>query len=221
VPVTVRAARESFAATPTLPVVNGEAAYEMLSDKLPTEWTRAMFWLCLTNGAAGHTYGANGIWQLNRKGEPHGPSPTAKSPPTGYGVIAWDEAMHLPGSRQMALGKAFFESLPWTQLMPMGGSVVWADSPADAKEDQLFAPQMCGVGESLRVVYVLAPRDVTVRALRVSARYAVTYFDPVTGERRAAPTITANAQGEARIAPSPQDHDWVALLKVINAGKTK
>lgn len=221
VPVTVRAARESFAATPTLPVINGEAAYEMLSDKLPTEWTRAMFWLCLTNGAAGHTYGANGIWQLNRKGDPHGPSPTAKSSPTGYGVITWDEAMRLPGSQQMAHGKKFFESLPWTQLTPIGSNVGWADSPADAKEDPLFAPQMCGISDRLRVVYVLAPRAATVRALRASARYDVTYFDPVTGERHAAPPVNANAQGEARIAPPPQDHDWVVLLKVTNSGKTK
>ena len=221
VPVTVRAVRESFAATPTLPVINGEAAYEMLGDKLPTEWTRAMFWLCLTNGAVGHTYGANGIWQVNRKGEPHGPSPTAKSPPTGYGVIAWDEAMHLPGSRQMAYGKEFFESLPWTRLTPMGDSVVWADSPADAKEDPLFAPQMCGIGDRLRVVYVLAPRDASVRALRASARYAVTYFDPVTGKRSAAPRITADAQGVVRIAPPADEHDWVVLLEVIDSGKAK
>ena len=213
VPVTVRAVRESFAAAPTLPVINGEAAYEMLSDKLPTEWTRAMFWLCLMNGAAGHTYGANGIWQCNRKGQPHGPSPTANSPPTGYGVISWDEAMHLPGSGQMAHGRKFFESLPWTRLTPMAGSVGWADPPPDPKEDPFFAPQMCGIGDRLRIVYVLASRAVSVRALRASARYTATYFDPVTGERRAAPPLVANAQGEARVEPPPHGHDWVMLLE--------
>jgi Protein of unknown function (DUF4038)/Domain of unknown function (DUF5060) len=221
VPVTVRAVRESFAAVPTMPVIDGEAAYEMLSDKLPTEWTRAMFWLCLINGAAGHTYGANGIWQLNRRGKPHGPSPTAKSPPTGYGVIAWDEAMHLPGSQQMAHGKKFFESLPWTQLTPMGTNIGWAKPPEDANEDPLFAPQMCGIGDQLRVVYVLAPRAATVRALRASASYSVTYFDPVTGGRRTALPILANEQGEVCIAPPTQDHDWVALLKAVNSEKTK
>jgi hypothetical protein len=101
-----------------MPVINGEAAYEMLGDNLPTEWTRRMFWLCLMNGAAGHTYGANGIWQVNRKGQPHGPSPTAGSPPTGYGVIAWDDAMNLPGSRQVALGKKLLEQYPWQNFQP-------------------------------------------------------------------------------------------------------
>lgn len=213
VPVTVRAARESYAASPIMPTINGEAAYEMLGDKLPTEWTRAMFWLCMMNGAAGHTYGANGIWQVNRKNDPHGPSPTAKSPPTGYGVITWDEAMRLPGSQQMSYGKRFFESLPWTRLKPMGEHVAWADPPKDPKEDPLFTPQMVGVDQSLRVVYGLEPRAVTVRTLRSSTKYHLFYFDPVTGERRNGPSVAADAKGEARIDAAPYSHDWVAVLK--------
>jgi hypothetical protein len=213
VPVTVRAARESYAASPIMPTINGEAAYEMLSDKLPTEWTRAMFWLCLMNGAAGHTYGANGIWQVNRKGDPHGPSPTAKSSPTGYGVITWDEAMRLPGSQHMANGKRFFESLPWTRLTPMGDRVRWAEPPKDPKEDPLFAPQMCGVDEGLRVIYGLEPRAVVVRALRAKGRYTVVAFDPVTGERKTTSPVTADAGGEVRLEAPSYGHDWIVILR--------
>jgi len=72
----------------------------------------------MMNGAAGHTYGANGIWQVNRKGQPHGPSPTVGSPPTGYGTIAWDEAMHLPGSQQVGLGKKLLQQYPWHDFKP-------------------------------------------------------------------------------------------------------
>ncbi len=128
---TVRTMRESYADKPVMPVINGEASYEKLGDSLPTAWTRAMFWLCTMNGAPGHTYGANGIWQCNRNGQPHGPSPTAGSPLTGYGTISWDEAMALPGSAQLGFGKRLFESLPRTLLTPMPESVAWADS-ADA-----------------------------------------------------------------------------------------
>ncbi len=127
VSITIQAMRESYAAQPTMPVINGEAAYEKLGDSLPTEWTRTMFWLCMTGGAAGHTYGANGIWQVNRKGQPHGNSPTGGN----YGQIAWDEAMNLPGSTQMAIGKKFFESLPWTELVPMPESVRWSGSQGE------------------------------------------------------------------------------------------
>jgi hypothetical protein len=114
VPITVKAVRESYAATPVMPVIDGEASYEMLSDSLPTEWTRRMFWLCLMNGAAGHTYGANGIWQCNRPGQPHGASPHGGS----YGKIPWNEAMALPGSRQLGLGKKLLEQFPWQRFQP-------------------------------------------------------------------------------------------------------
>jgi hypothetical protein len=118
---TVKNVRQSYADDPVTPVINGEASYEMLTvpkGVIPTEWTRRMFWLCVMNGAAGHTYGANGIWQCNRRDHPHGSSPTANSPATGYGTIPWDEAMNLPGSEQVGLGKKLFEQYRWQDFKP-------------------------------------------------------------------------------------------------------
>jgi hypothetical protein len=127
VPLTVNTMRESYADHPVMPVIDGEASYEMLGGVIKTEWTRRMFWLCMTNGAAGHTYGANGIWQCNREGHPHGPSPTAGSPPTGYGTTPWNEAMNFAGSTQVGLGKKFFEQFPWQTFEP---HPEWAGYPA-------------------------------------------------------------------------------------------
>ncbi len=121
-PVTINTVRESFADSPVMPVIDGEASYEMLGDSLPTEWTRQMFWLCLMNGAAGHTYGANGIWQVNRPGDPHGASPHGGN----YGKIPWNEAMNLPGSRQVALGKKLFERYHWQEFKPHPEWAVYA-----------------------------------------------------------------------------------------------
>ena len=115
---TVSTVRESYADKPVMPVIDGEASYEMLGGTIASEWTRQMFWLCMMNGAAGHTYGANGIWQVNRRGDPHGPSPTAGSPPTGYGTIPWDDAMNLPASRQVGFGKKLLEEYPWQLFQP-------------------------------------------------------------------------------------------------------
>jgi hypothetical protein len=114
---TINTVRESYADKPVMPVINGEASFEMLGDNLPTEWTRRMFWLCLMNGTAGHTYGANGIWQVNRRGQPHGPSPHHKGG-DGYGKIPWDEAMNLPGSRQAGFGKHLLQQFPWQDFQP-------------------------------------------------------------------------------------------------------
>lgn len=132
---TVNTVRQSYADTPTLPVINGEPAYEMLNDTLPTAWSRQMFWLCMMNGAAGHTYGANGIWQVNRKGKPHGPSPYQPANSIGYGIISWDEAMNLPGSNQMAIGRRFFERFRWQDFQPHPEWAEFADrSPFDFGE---------------------------------------------------------------------------------------
>ncbi len=209
-PVAVRAMRESYAAKPTMPVIDGEASYEMLNDNLPTAWTRAMFWLCLTNGAAGHTYGANGIWQVNRRGDPHGASPHGGN----YGKIAWDEAMRLPGSEQVALGKKFFESLPWTTLAPIDGAAAWLDEPANAPPQMKpLAPQTCGIGDGLLVIYGLKPQGIAVSRLRPNAVYLVTLFDPVTGKRAKEHDVVADANGAFSLAAPQLNHDFVWLLE--------
>jgi hypothetical protein len=115
---TVRTVRESYADDPVMPVINGEASYEMLNDKIAADWPRAMFWVCMLNGACGHTYGANGIWQCNRRGQPHGPSPNGDPNGVGYGKIPWDEAMNRPGSGQVALGKKLLAAYPWPHFKP-------------------------------------------------------------------------------------------------------
>jgi hypothetical protein len=110
----VHAVRQSYAASPVMPVIDGEASYEMLNDSMPTEWTRRMFWVSLMNGAPGHTYGANGIWQCNRPGQPHGNSPHGGN----WGVFPWNEAMRLPGSQQVGFGKKLLQQFAWQDFRP-------------------------------------------------------------------------------------------------------
>ena len=40
--------------------------------------------------------------------------------------------MRLPGSQQVAYGKKFFESLPWTELKPMPEAAIWEASTKDS-----------------------------------------------------------------------------------------
>lgn len=95
---TVETVRASYDAQPAMPVVNAEPSYEMLFDKTTPEVARAMFWVSWGSGVGGYTYGANGIWQVNRRDRRYGKSPTGGD----YGAIAWDEAMHLQGGTQVA-----------------------------------------------------------------------------------------------------------------------
>ncbi len=127
------ALKASLAAKPPLPVVNGEVSYEALLGRIPAEIPRLVFWADMLSGAAGHTYGANGIWQLNRRGAPYGKSASG----TDYGPIPWDEAMRLPGSGQLGLAKALLMAYPWPRfeshpewaswVSRKSGSLAWGD----------------------------------------------------------------------------------------------
>lgn len=207
VPVTVKAVRESYAAEPVMPVLDGEASYEKLLDSIEADWPRAMFWVAMTNGACGHTYGANGIWQVNRRDQPHGASPHGGN----YGTIPWVDAMNFPGSSHMAIGKRFFESLPWTALKPLPGTARW-ETPKEG-DAPLTGPQACGLSDRLRVVYALDPRAVVVEGLKEGATYRVTLLDPVTGQREPRGETRADS-GLLRLEPPAHGHDWVILLEL-------
>jgi hypothetical protein len=215
VPVTLKAVRESYAALPRMPVIDGEASYEMLNDSLPTEWTRRMFWLCLMNGAAGHTYGANGIWQCNRPGQPHGASPGGGS---GYGKIPWNEAMHLPGSRQLGLAKAFLQQFPWFRFEPHPEWVAASAEPSSTPPVQPNTsdePQAAGIPGVVRIIYVPGNQAVELRHLGSQAKYRASYFDPVNGGKLSLGTAQADEHGVWKCGPPAEReaHDWVLVLE--------
>ena len=204
--ITVRQVRESYAAKPTMPVIDGEAAYEMLNDKLPTAWVRAMFWVSLLNGASGHTYGANGIWQNNRPGDPHGKSPHGGS----YGSITWQDAMKLPGSEQMGIAKRLFEKYQWWDFEPHPD---WASYQTNS-ENPTLGPQCAGIPMDVRLHYMQRPLPVTLQSLGIESRYTAKLFDPVTGQITKLPNLKADTNGRAPCAPpAGYDHDWVLILE--------
>jgi hypothetical protein len=215
VPVAIRTVRESFADHPVMPVIDGEASYEMLGDSLPTEWTRRMFWICVMNGAAGHTYGANGIWQNNRPGDPHGKSPHGGT----YGKIPWNEAMRLPGSEQVGFGKKFLTQFAWQRFEPHPEWAVFVgdppnDSSAARPDDPLYGPQSTGIPGAVRITYVPENRPIISRGLRAHVNYSASYFDPVTGAKTKIGPIRADEMG-SWICPPPTgcNHDWVLVLE--------
>lgn len=115
--------RKALAADPKRPVIDGEPGYENIPNFLNKlhrnrlsafDVRRAGYWNMLS-GAAGHTYGCNEIWQMYRPG---------RTPMHGA-EMPWDQAMALPGSRQMGYMKAFFEKLPWQRLRFLPDFLGW------------------------------------------------------------------------------------------------
>jgi hypothetical protein len=214
---TLRTVSESYAEKSIMPVINGEAAYEMLGDNLPTRWTRRMFWICMMNGAAGHTYGANGIWQVNRNGQPHGPSPHHPPGSVGYGKIPWDEAMNLPGSSQVAAGKKLFEKYPWHKFTPHMEWARFANQARLAKE----TPYATGIADGVRIIYAPLPQAIEIHDLAADTAYMGLYFDPVSGEKTPIGEVRSDANGVWTCPPPKvvKEEDWVVILEV--AGKPK
>jgi hypothetical protein len=217
---TVVTMQQSYADKPIMPVIDGEAAYEMLSDSLPTQWTRQMFWLCMMNGAAGHTYGANGIWQCNRPGQPHGPSPHHNGG-FGYGKIPWNEAMNLPGSRQVGLGKKLFEKYEWQKFVPHPEWAMYSNGP-DWKPVPKNGPYATGISDTVRIIYVpesrLAgspvPRPIILLQLDPNAKYRAQAFDPTTGKLSELASIPINNKSFPASKPKTiESDDWVIVIE--------
>ncbi len=122
--IMVAAVRETYASKPRMPVLNGEPCYEMLFGTITAEWPRRAFWSCVLNGAMGHTYGGNGIWQCNQPGIPHGTSPTGGD----WGDTPWQEAMNFDGSKHCAIGKQILSRFDWPAFEP---HPEWADYAGD------------------------------------------------------------------------------------------
>ena len=144
IPNTVTCVTEEVARTPPMPVVNGECCYEGILEGSREEVQRFAFWACLLSGAAGYTYGANGIWQLNTREKPYGPSPWGGA----WGNLPWDDAAKLPGSGQLGLAKRILQRYAWQQFRP---HPEWVDKPAGKENVRGF--YAAGIPGVVRVMY--------------------------------------------------------------------
>lgn len=198
-------ALEGWRTKPVMPVISGESEYEALEipDPLPAAASRQAFWVNTINaGFAGHTYGANGIWQINRRNKPYGNSPGGNN----WGTTPWDVAMHLPGSAQVGFAKKLIESLPqWNKFEP---KPEWITSWSGI-DTALFA---CA-GNVSAVAYILSPGTIQLRLPLPDTKYDACWFDPITGKRLGDFTIITDHAGLV-IATSPSGkQDWALTFR--------
>lgn len=204
-PNTVRLVVEGRAAEPAMPVINGEVSYEGIGGCCGPQVQRMMFWVCMLSGAAGHTYGANGIWQVNRAGEPYGPSSHGMS----WGHTPWREARRLPGSRQLGAAKRLLERYRWWLFEP---HPEWVEP--HWSEGDFGRPCAAGIPGEARVVFLpfFSP-GAKVTGIEAGADYRAFFFDPATGEERDIGRVTPDADGTWAIPQLPIYQDWVVVLE--------
>ena len=191
---------------PYKPVLCGEACYEGHMQTNFQDLQRHLFWSFMLSGAAGHTYGAAGIWQGSVEGDP-GIDPV-------YDWTTWKEAMNYPGSTQLGIGKELLEQYNWS---------VFESHPEWVDKD-CFASGIPG-----KVRFIYQPKrgiynwdGPEVKDLEPAIDWHVYYWDPATGRKFDQGIIKATANAADKDAklvsfkknvPSPQD--WVLVLERI------
>ncbi len=191
---------------PARPVVCGEACYEGHMQTNFQDVQRHLFWSFMLSGAAGHTYGAAGIWHAGVEGDP-GMTPV-------YDLTTWKEGMNYPGAAQLGLGKKLLEKYPWSRF----------ETHPEWVEKGCFA---AGIPGDVRIIY-MPRRNIydwsgpAVKNLEPDVDWHVYYFDPATGRQFDQGTIKASAKADDKTAtpvgfkknvPSPQD--WVLVFERV------
>ena len=209
----VNVLEKALAHEPKLPVLVGEVNYEGIMESSREEIQRFLFWSSMLSGAAGHTYGANGIWQVNTAEQPYGPSPHGSS----WGDTPWDVAYKLPGSRQLGLGKRLLERYAWWQFE---SHPEWIE-PHQTPENRLGC-YAAGIPGQVHVMFVPAMASwiawqgaLVARHLEPGRSYRTFYFDPKTGEEYPAQTITPSDQGEYVLPKPPIFQDWIFICALL------
>ncbi|MGQ9553709.1 MAG: apiosidase-like domain-containing protein [Anaerolineae bacterium] len=208
---TVDMLEKALAHEPRMPVLVGEVNYEGIMESGREEMQRFQFWTCMLSGAAGHTYGANGIWQVNTREQPYGRSPHG----TAWGNRPWEEAYRLPGSGQLGLGKRLLQRYPWWQFEPHPEWVEPHQEPG--KRMSAYA---AGISDQVRLVYFPAETSwvawrsaLLLKGLDPGHQYRGFYFDPATGHEYDLGTVTADAQGNYVLPKPPIFQDWVVVVE--------
>jgi len=228
-----------YSMTPAKPVICGEVAYEGHTDRPPNIYKnhdelspfpqRYLFWTSMLQGAAGHTYGANGIWQVESPEYPHGWSETCTN--NNFWLTPWYTAKDFFGSISLPLGKKLLERYEWWRfephqdwVNPAGTSLTDAHSTWtnpltiwNNLNGNCMLPYAAGIANEVRVIYIpfgaTAPQ---VKKIETSVDYKAFYLNPADGteyDLGAVAPISGNWQ--APVLPTTSS-DWILVLEKEN-----
>lgn len=211
---TVKRVSAERARAPAMPVVVGEVSYEGIIHNTEAEVQRLTFWASVLSGAAGHTYGANGIWQVNTRQRPFGPSPHGGT----WGNTPWGDAYQLPGSAQLGLARRLLDIYPWWQFEPHQD---WIEPSGNS--EQVTLPFAAGIPRKIRVIYFYdpifpwsQPRPAVV-GIEADVRYRAFFWDPRTGDVHDLGLVETDGDARWNVPIQPAFTDWVLILNATEA----
>lgn len=204
--LSIEKARHAF---PEKPIVNGEVNYEGIGESCRQEIQRMSFWASFLSGAKGFTYGANGIWQVNVKNKPYGPSPHGRS----WGdTPSWDVAYKLQGSYDVSTGKKILSEFQWQNIVPCPEKIISKDKFSFAGE----------IPDTLLLIYVSPPCFSNgiegLSHLKSNCKYQWYWVDPKDGRKRKGFVFQTDADGTWKTQKHfwgivPVWQDWLIQIK--------
>jgi hypothetical protein len=204
IPNTIKLVTGSYSESPTIPVLVGEVCYEGIQEASRQEVQRFMFWSCILSGAAGHTYGANGIWQVNTADQPYGASPHGRS----WGDTPWDVASQLPGSGQLGIAKKLLGRYEWWRFEP---HPEWVE-PRWTSKDYMQA-YAAGIPERVHMFFFPSWNSNVIKGLQAGSTYKAFFFNPANGREYPIPSVDRDDTGNWKPAAPPIFQDWILVVE--------
>jgi hypothetical protein len=202
-PQTVAIVSSAYSKEPRMPVLVGETCYEGHMQQGFGDTQRRMFWQSILSGAAGHTYGAAGIWHASVEGDP-GCASAAFGGKKVYDWTTWKEGMDYPGATELGMAKKLLEQYPWQRFEP---------------HPEWTSPGCYAAGIPGEVRFIYHPRGriydwtgTVVKGLEPGVGYSAFYFDPATG-RRFDQGVIQSTTGEFKTPELPSPQDWVLVMQ--------
>jgi hypothetical protein len=198
---------------PRKPAIVGEVCYEGILGSSWHEIQRFLFWSHILSGAAGHTYGAQGLWGFNTENYPGGVGGR-------WNELTWAEAAQLPGAAHAGLGRRILLTLPWERFEP---HPEWVRPHATSKDR--IQPYAAGLPGGPRIVYFPVPglvrNSLGFQAVHLGQlgphRWQAHFVNPRTGRHEQPFTIDPQPSGTVTLnsgpaGPLPSKEDWILIL---------
>lgn len=191
---------------PIKPSLDGEPRYENIINglkkkgpRINAHQVRKAAYNAILSGAAGHTYGANGVFQFWRPGVKNRWTPE----------VPWQKALDFPGAEQVGLMKSLMVSHAWRSLEPDPDVVLsgcgkrGTYTPAARSSDRQFA-----------CVYIPEAQTVTIDMACINgAGVIASWFDPRTGTVTPIGEFPASGRQTFSTVGADGDPDYVLLLE--------
>lgn len=200
----------------TKPFIEGESLYEYCSTleengtRLCTDaMLRRVAYMAIQAGGCGYTYGAQGIWDNIWEVSDINPDFNAFNK---FG-ITWAKAIDGPGGAQMGYLKRFYEEHHFEEMVPY--------DPAEAEENiSPFSNKLAAATisrDKTRALIYYGEMDgmSTQIAGLCDGIYAVSWFDPRTGETEKAEEQVEVRQKSCIMPKKPAAGDWMLIAECI------